>query len=224
VTGAPSNEEVPVGFENGHLLRVVLRATAGSEEQVNTFHYDLIDDVAEPANDPQALADRFRDDVRPHWIASMSSAWTFDPVHIVDEFDPIIPFATRSSWDSGAPAAGTKTLGSDLLPRNMVPVASLRTAHIGRRFRGRLWMMGSYTEGEQVDGAWTSGSLTSLQTVLDFVPFQPDIAGGISTSVANWCVYSRTMRAEAGHPYANKITSATVTPLLHSLRSRARYS
>lgn len=213
-----------MGFENGHLLRVTLRATAGQLEQVNTFHYDLHDVGIVLPNDPQDLADRFRDDVRPHWQASLTNAWTLDPVHIVDEFDPLNPTAPRSSWDSGAAITGTKAASSDPLPNFCTALVALRTAHIGRRYRGRLWLMGSYQEGEQSGGTWSGGVLTSLQTVVGFVPFEPDIAGPTSDSTAKWCVYSRTQRAANLDPYASPITTATVSPLVHSLRSRAIYS
>lgn len=96
-----------MGFENGKLLRVVVRATNGSRQEVNTFHYDLQDDVSQPANDPQQLADDFRDDVIPAFQPFYSSAWEFDPVYVVEEKDPQNPLAPRSSWNSGSSVPGT---------------------------------------------------------------------------------------------------------------------
>jgi len=212
-----------VGFENGHLLRVTLRAqdTAG-QEQVNTFHYDLINAVAEPANDPQTLADLFRDDVRPLWAAQLQGSWTLDPVHIVDEFDPQNPTAPRSEWDSGAPIPGTLSSSSDLLPPGCVPLAKLVTDRIGRRYTGRIFLMGNYNEGSQNGGQWISGFVSGVLTpMLDAIPRQPDIQEGDSTSTANWCVYSRTQRAANLDPYASHISSATLRSNVFFLRRRS---
>lgn len=213
-----------MGFENGKLVEVVLKASAGTLTQVNTYHYDLVDALGGTDNDPQTLADRFRDDVRTHLIASLTSAWTVDPVVVTMVKDPLNPLAPRSSWASGAAAAGTKTASSDPLPNFCSPLVSLRTAHIGRRFRGRLWLAGSWHEGDQSGGTWTTTQKADLQTIVNFVPFEPDLATGPSDSTAKWCVYSRTQRAANLDPYASPITSATVSALVHSLRSRALYS
>lgn len=213
-----------MGFENGHLLRgTIVARNAGGDQLVNTFHYDLIDAPATPANDPQTLADLFRDNVIPQWKANISAAWTLDPVLFVDEFDPQNPTAPRGSWTSGTPQAGTKTVGTDALPQFCTALVTLRTSHIGRRFRGRMFLFGTFLEGEQAAGAWGSTFLTGLQTMVNAVPKQPDLATGPSDSVANWCVYSRTQRAADLDPYASAITSATVRSLVHSLRSRAQY-
>jgi hypothetical protein len=213
-----------MGFDNGKLVEVVLKATSGTLTQVNTFHYDLDDNNDVQPNDPQSLADTFRDDVRPHIIASMTAAWTVDSVVVTQVKDPLHPLNPRSSWSSGSPAAGTKTGVSDPLPNFCSPLVSLRTGHIGRRFRGRLWLMGIHNSDDQTGGTWESAVLTDLQTLVDFIPFEPDIAGPGSGATAKWCVYSRTQRAANLDPYASAITVATVTPLVHSLRSRAIYA
>ena len=213
-----------MGFENGKMVEVVMKATAGTLTQVNTFHYDMDDGGGTQPNSPQDLADRFRDDVRPHFIGNFSSAWTLAPIEVTQVKDPQNPTAPRSSWTSGSPAAGTATPGTDPLPNFCSPLASLRTAHIGRRFRGRLWIMRTNSEGDQSGGSWTSGELADLNTLVGFIPFQPDVAGPGSDATCTWCVYSRTQRAADLDPYASAITSVVVSPLVHSLRSRAIYS
>lgn len=215
-----------MGFENGHLLRVTLKAVgAGGQEQVNTFHYDLIDATGGlENNNPQDLADRFRDDVRPLWQAQLPGDWTLDPVHVVDEFDPQNPTAARSAWDSGSPIAGTLSSGSDFLPPGCCPLATLRTDRIGRRFTGRIFLMGLYNEGSQNGGLWVSGFVSGvLQPMLDAIPVEPDIAGGggLSDASANWCVYSRTQRAANADPYASHITAPTLRSQVHFLRPRS---
>lgn len=212
-----------MGFANGKLVRVTLRAVAGSDQQVNTFHYDLQDATLDTPNDPQSLADFFRDNVLAGFKAFYSSAWTIDPVLVVEEIDPLNPHATRGSWTSGSAGAGTATPSSDLLPPQCNVLVALKTASLGRRFNGRMWLGGSRSEGEQVNGSWSSSFLTGCATYLATIPHQPDIASGISASVADWVVYSRTQRAANQNPYAVKITSATARTLVHTLRTRALY-
>lgn len=211
-----------MGFENGHLLRVSVRATRGSDQQVNTFHYDLINLPANPANDPQSLADAFRDDVLPVWATAYRPDWTLQPVEIIDEFDPQNPTDPRSSWTSGSPIPGTRATSGDLLPSFCVCVVTLRTSNIGRRFRGRTFLGGSNSEDNQSAGVW--GIVPFFQGMIDAVPTQPDISGPGSDSTANLCVYSRTQRAANLDPYASHVVSKTANADVHSLRSRASYS
>jgi hypothetical protein len=215
-----------MGFENGRLVRVTLRATAtDGEEQVQTFHYDLVDSLV-GANSPQDLADRFRDDVIPNWKSLYSSAWSIQPVVVTEEKDPLHPLDPRSQWTSGTVVAGTKVIsGSDLLPPHCAILVAWNTDLIGRRFRGRSWYGGSLLEGEQAAGSWTSGWITAMETVIDDIPLEPDIATGDPVGVsANLCVYSRTQRAASLDPYAAHITGHTTRTLVHTLRRRALYS
>ena len=191
---------------------------------VNTFHYDLIDSTY-PAhdNDPQTLADRFRDDVRPQIATLIRPSWTLDPVVVTEEKDPLAPLAPRSSWSSGAAIAGTSGDVSELLPSFVSPVVALRSEHIGRRFNGRLWLMMHGSEGSQNGGFWSASILSAFTTIMNSIPHEPDLATGVSTSTAKWCVYSRTQRAANLDPYASPITSYAIRSLAHSLRRRAQY-
>jgi hypothetical protein len=201
---------------------VVLRATLGDRQEVNTFHYDLHDVTAEPANDPQTLADTFRDDVRSVWRQLYRPRWTLDPVLVVEEKDPQNPTDPRSAWTSGDPIPGTSSGTSVLLPSATCIVTSLLTDNIGRRFRGRNFWGGDATEGEQNDGAWQSSILDFINgTLLPAIPRQPDIQSGDSTSTANWCVYSRTQRAANLDPYASHITGVNTRTAVHWRRARA---
>src|SRR3954463_3246244 len=156
-----------MGFENGKLVRVVVRAVenATGDQQVNTFHYDL-EDSAVPgnaANDPQSLADFFRDNVIAPFRAFYIAGWTIQPVIVAQEKDPQNPNAARSEWVSGSALAGTRAAQTDYLPKASTAVASLSTNHIGKRYRGRTFLGGSVSEADQSAGVWQSG-ITTLWT------------------------------------------------------------
>lgn len=209
-----------MGFDNGRVVRVTLKATQGSKLQVNTFHYDLEDNTLEPANDPQSLADAFRDDVVSHFKALYKNTWTIAPVVVMEEKDPQNPTAARNEWTSGSSGPGTLSTTGDALPHAMCAVASLTTDHIGRRFRGRLFLGGDATENWIDAGVWNTGTLALWQAFLDAIPRQPDIVSGESSSTAKWSVYSRTQRAQDLDPYLNAISGVGLSSRVHWLRSR----
>lgn len=213
-----------MGFENGKLVRVVMRAVLNSsgDQQVNTFHYDLKDSAipGEPANDPQALADYYRDNVVPVFKTLYTSSWSIQPVLVAQELDPLHPLDARSEWLSGTVTAGTKSAPTDLLPQACCAVAAIQTDHIGKRYRGRTFLGGSIGEIDQSAGTWQSGALTLWTSYLAAIPKQPDIATGFSTSVADWVVYSRTNRAVDQNPYASKVQAYSIRSKVRWLRTR----
>jgi hypothetical protein len=149
------------------------------------------------------------------------SGWTVFPIVVQQELDPQHPLVARSEWVSGSPVAGTRTGVGDILPTAACPVATLQTAHIGRRARGRVFLLGPIAEGDQNAGTIGPSQLVKWQNYLDAIPRQPDLATGSSGSSADWTVYSRTQRQANADPYANKVTSVVLHNKVHWLRSRA---
>lgn len=209
-----------MGFENGRLVRVTLKATNETNEQVNTLHYDLQDDLVGDANDPQSLADTFRDDVVPSWRALFSDNWTIEPVVVTEELDPQNPLEARQSWVSGTVLGGSKSLVGDALPSAVCAVATLRTVYIGRRFRGRLFLGGDITEDDWTGTFFSTSQLNRYNNFLNAIPLQPDISGPGSTSEAHWCVYSRSQRTDNADPYAAAVTDSSCGARMHWLRKR----
>lgn len=213
-----------MGFENGKLVRVVVRAVenATGDQQVNTFHYDLVDSPipANDPNDPQTLADFFRDNVIAPFRAMYVAGWTIQPVIVAQEKDPQDLLAARSEWVSGSALAGTRSAQTDYLPKAACGVASVATNHIGKRYRGRIFLGGSVSEADQSAGVWQSGITTLWAAYIAAIPKTPDIAFGPSASTATWCVYSRTQRTEGLNPYASPVVSTTIRTQFRWLRSR----
>jgi len=213
-----------MGFENGKLVRVVMRAidNATSDQQVNTFHYDFVDSTigGESPNSGQSLADFFRDNVMTPFKAMYISSWTIQPVIVAQEMDPQNKLAPRSEWVSGTAAAGTRSAQTDYLPRAACGVASLTTDHIGKRYRGRCFLGGSLSEADQTGGVWQSGITSLWTTYLNAIPHQPDVAAGLGQSVANWGIYSRTNRAQDVDPYISAVQSYAIRTQFRWLRSR----
>lgn len=202
------------------ILRVVLRATRGSDQQVNTLHYRFNDNTG-GANDPQSLADTIRAATfGPHKLLYRPD-WTIQPVEVTEELDPLDPTAPRSGWLSGASGAGERGADSDYLPSACVLIASLASDLIGRRFRGRMFIGGSWGESDQDTGNWTPTAVARAKALTDAIPRQPDVSPAGSTSTANWCVYSRVARGSGATVYAADVQAVTLRTPVHWLRSRA---
>lgn len=214
-----------MGFENGKLVRVVMRASKANDNQVNVLHYDLDDNdtFGGAENDPQSLADFFRDNVMTPFRVLYDNTWTIQPVVVEQEKDPLNPTAPRSAWVSGAASLGTSVAAGDLLPRSCCTVTSLKSSHIGRRFNGRMFVSGIVNEAKQNNGVWDSSWITLVDAYIAAIPREPDVGGVVSPATARWCVYSRTQRASNLDPYASAVKTTHTHPEVHWLRSREQF-
>jgi hypothetical protein len=213
-----------MGFQNGKIVRVTVEAIhSDGDSQVNVFHYDLVNssDGTDPQNDPQALADFFRDNVIQHVRPLYDDTWLIQPVVVADERDPLNPDLPRQEWVSGSAVAGTRINTTDLLPRACTVCVKIWTDHIGKRATGRKFIGGSWSESSQANGAWDNLVLTDCFNYLNAVPKAPDIALGPSGAHAFWCVYSRTARSQNVGSYSFGVTGFTARTAVHWLRSRA---
>jgi len=201
------------------IVRVIMRATRGAEQQVNTLHYRLHEVSVGESNDVQALADFFRDNVMTPFRLLYRPDWTIMPVVVQDELDPLAPNDPRSGWTSGTAAAGTATADADYLPDAVCVVGTLVTDLIGRRHRGRIFIGGSWGESDQSNGGWNAGAIARAKAYTDAIPREPDISG-FSTATADWCVYSRTNRAQSIPSYSADITDVILHNPVRWLRSR----
>jgi hypothetical protein len=179
----------------------------------------------EAPNDPQKLADAFRDAVVPKIRLCYSSLWNVLPVVAMQPIDPQDLTAPRHEWTSGTTVAGQYPASGDYLPRACVAVATVNTELVGRRARGRLFLGGGMTEADQANGVWTTLALGRWQAWLDAIPHQPDLTSEVSTfTVADWCIYSRTNRIADTGTYASKVINSVLHTQVHWLRSRSTVS
>lgn len=207
-------------FGTDRILRVVLRATSATDQQVTTLHYVFQDTDTSAVNEPQPLADAIAAAVLPSYRALYISSWTIQPVEVVDELDPLDPPAARSAWTSGVAAAGTLAATSDYLPAACCLIASLQTDQIGRRHRGRIFVGGSWGEIDQTNGLWNATAIARAKTFTDAIPHTPVAAAAGSTSTCRWVVYSRTARRLADADYYAPVQTVVHKSPVHWLRSR----
>lgn len=211
-----------MGFEDGHLVRVTLSAQKGDDVIVNTLHYDLHDSTVDDSPTLQGLADRLADDLLGPYADLFPSDWIVQPVLVMDEKDPLAPLAVRNGASAGSADAGDiPAIDADnKAPLEECVVAKLLTGHVGRRFRGRMFLPPIFEETATSNGLLGLGKASVYQTFLDAIPREPDLVTGVGDGSAHWCVYSRTNRAADVDPYASAITEVVLGTRLRWLRSR----
>lgn len=219
-----------VAFGDGDVFEVRLRTTSASQEFVNVIHYDWsagggvgdsLDDVG------QALADAVRDAVSTTYRALWNNGHVIDPVTVTQAKDPVNPDRTRSTWSAAfSTSSGTKTITGDNAPTALARVYSLRTPHIGRSFRGRMFVSGYINEadiGASIN-IWNAASAGNHAYLADAfvlsIPREPDVVFGPSTDSCRWVVYSRTRRAAELDDYTNPVTATLARAPIFWLRSR----
>lgn len=150
------------------------------------------------------------------------NTWQIQPVVVTDEKDPLNPDNPRDQVSAGPGGAGTLATVPNRMPIQCCAVASLLTNNIGRSFRGRCFLPPGWSEGDQDNGVWATGSayLIRAQAFLDDVPRNPDLSPGLSDSDTNLIVYSRTRRARDLDSYDSHVTDVVLHPEVHWLRSR----
>jgi hypothetical protein len=85
-----------------------------------------------------------------------------------------------------------------------------------------MFIGGSWDESDVSGNAFVTGTghWDSVIAYVASIPRQPDLALGTSDAVCNWCVYSRTQRADNGPDYAPRITATSLKTSIHFLRRR----
>lgn len=211
-----------MGFENGRVVAVVLTAlkTGTQNTQVTRFVYDLDDSLIDIDNDPQLLADAFSTSVMGPYKALFSNAWGCGSPVVEEVIDPLNKERPRASWLGTGGGVGTLVTATDLLPQAVCGLAALKTGFRGRRFNGRIFIPGVYSEGDQAAGVFGGGTVARMQAFLDAIPRTPDITSGPSAATAKWSVFSRTQRGSNLDPYLMPVSQAIATARVRWLRSR----
>jgi hypothetical protein len=213
-----------VGFQDGQVIRVIMSATriATSTKVVNSFVYDVHDATGSAGDPGQILADAFRDDVLTPFKALFTSAWGIASPIAEEVVDPLDPSAPRTGWNSTGGGVGSRSSASDFLPPGICGEAPVKSAFRGRRFNGRLFIPGSFTELDQADGVFTATPIALMQAYLDAVPRSPDVDTGLGERTADWSIFSRTQRVQGKDPYLVPVVSAVASSSTHFLRSRVK--
>jgi len=209
-----------MGFENGNVYRVVFRASRAGRDEVNIFHYDGDNHGDPQVNSGQSLANAVANEALS-WFAGLYNAnWAIAPVVVTDELDPQNPHKARSQWQAGSISEGIKPTAPNRLASAACVVATLKTAHIGRRYTGRAFVGGDAGEANVAANLWDPAWIDAVHTFIDAMPRVPDVAGPASLATCTWSVYSKTQRAQHLDPYLSPVQTILMRNEVHWLRRR----
>jgi len=210
-----------MGFENGSVFRVVFKASKTGRDEVNVFHYDADDGISGGSNSGQSLANAVANDALSWFRGLYDNSWLCSPVEVTEELDPQNPHAPRGQWVGGVEETGIGPTPTAPLATGHCVVFGLATAHIGRRYRGRVFVGGSPGEIDINGNNWEGTWLTKAAEYVSALPKQPDVAGGITDATCKLSVYSKAQRAALLDPYLSAVTNIETRTAVHWRRSRA---
>lgn len=217
-----------------HLYRISFRSSQDGVDVVNTLHAAAHSDAPEwipssPDMTPALVASEIDTQLTTLYRAILHQTATLHDITVVEEFDPLHPDLPRAAAVVSKELAGTRTSSFSDLPVPTCAILQLRTASIGRSFRGRQFMPPAMVTQDLSDGVFndTSNYITAINA---YRAKLDNTFGTGSTWSTLWTdtahvrlgVYSRTRRARGADSFFAPITATAVDRKAHWLRSRAQ--
>jgi hypothetical protein len=209
-------------------------STASGVEIVNTLHVDDSQNVDPTVEQLEAIRNAVRDALLDTYVIMLAASSTLHQIRVSTEKDPLDPTDVSIGTLIALEQSGGGGTPSDFAPHELGVVLSLRTALLGRSFRGHM-SVPPLSNAADIDGEQVSETSTYYGAVLGFrAALLTMVAGGSAWAdvTANGepyegldprlIVYSRTRRARSFGDYSNDVTSIGFSRRLHWLRSRAR--
>jgi|SRR5215207_494733 len=212
------------------IWRAAFRSTKGNLVVVNTLHFETGSTQwsatsTEPS--PAALATELDTQLSALYRGILDTNYTLADITVTQERNPTDPLATIEGAVRTIGLAGTRAAGTATLPSALSCVVSLRTAKLGRSFRGRFFAPPSQNVVDMANGLWvpTGAYLLAVKAFMD--KLDDTFTGGagfsslwLDTWQARSVIYSRT-RAAAGAPDSTEqITGYVIRTAPAFLRSR----
>lgn len=175
----------------------------------NVLHYKAV--ATNPAV-TQATADDMDATIKAALTASglrssLSDQWKLENVTVQAAYSNTLPEYTGS----GAAVAGTST--ANPLPAQNALVVTLRTANVGRSYRGRVYLGGFTEAATGVTGQALVATMTDCE---DFINGISSMAIDPSSAVVTLAVGSRVLQT------ANIVTSVVVRDSVFDIQRRRR--
>ena len=182
----------------------------------STLHYQT--DVP-PAGDEPAPDDVANGIWGVIGTAFLAASPTNCHVDTVDVLEMVLP--------GGAPVGGTKVVNANgtqvttnkFMSRGTCLGVNLHTAVRSRSSRGFMHLPGALDTSYAGGQTWGGGYLTHANTLAALLDDSFDLGAVLITHV-NPVVYSRKRHVDGLSPFAFRVTSATVNPMVRYLRSR----
>jgi len=180
----------------------------------NPAHSAVVTATTAPSVSDQNFADQLATFIQGNYAALLSTLATFWGVS-VQAVPPTAPSPPANS--AGAPVPGTAA--GDMLPSQTSGIITLRTAAIGRRNRGRVYVPFPAEADSSPQGRPTVGYIGRLGNLAAQLTLPLTIAAGGGTAIVEPVIYHRLDTP----PTSTFITAAVARPLWATQRRRGDY-
>lgn len=202
----------------GEVWKVALTGVTNLQPQLTTMHFKMLSD-ADPVS---TIGDLLTPDLVTLLAAQQSSDWSWTQLEIRRLSVPQI----GGDYVTGYPIAGSD--GSSQSDLRSSVVASLRTATLGRSYRGRMFLPG-WGANRIMGGLVYNVMVAELQTIYDDLVADVGVGGGNPDLL--WGVWSAKLGnvpPPPGHPITGynwddgfqPITNVIVQPIVYTQRRR----
>lgn len=144
---------------------------------------------------------------------------TRDTVDSVEALEEVVAPAIGGAGSHAVNSNGTLSGSGDSMPEGCVPVINLHTNTRSRSARGWLHMPSPHWSDYVSNNVWSGSGNTALQALCALLDDSIDEGGAFPCTLVP-VVYSRTRAQRAEDPFAFNVTSATLNPRVHWLKSR----
>lgn len=181
-----------------------------------SFHYKEDVPAGGSANDEATIATNVWTKIGSAFLACLPTRDTVDSIEALEE---VVAPAIGGAGSHTVNQAGTLSGSGDSCPEGNVPVLNFHTNTRSRSARGWTHMPSPHWSSMISNNAWSGSALTALNALCALLD-DTITEGGTFPCTLVPVVYSRTRAQRAETPFAFDVTSVTLNPRVHWLKSR----
>lgn len=182
-----------------------------------SVHYQTDLSLGGDEPDPDDVATGIWDHIGSAWLNTAASGLHFDELIVAEQ---VVPPALGAAGSHTIDTGGTSSLTSgDDMPTGIVAIVNVHTNTRSRNSRGHFCLSPPAVSGVHAAQGWTSGYTTAVNSLCALLDDVITI-GSIITTDLRPVVYSRTRHLNNTAPWTFPVSSATLNPTCHWLRSR----
>lgn len=166
--------------------------------------------------DPSDVATGIWDHIGAAWLATARNSVHFDELVLTEQ---VVPPAIGTAGAHTIDAAGTNSLDGTGIPFGLVAILNFHTAVRSRSARGHCALAPPSVSNALDGNAWSSSLVSSISTLRALLDDQLEL-GSVEPTQVTPCCYSRKRHLLGQNPYTFDVTTVSLNPAPHWLKSR----
>lgn len=181
-----------------------------------SLHYKEDVPAGGSANDEATIAANVWAHIGSAFLACMPTRDTVDSVEALEE---VVPPAIGGAGSHPVNQNGTLAGSGDSMPEGCVPVLNFHTNTRSRSARGWMHMPSPHWADGVSNNVWSGSTLTALNALCDLLDDSITESGTFPCTLVP-VVYSRTRAQRSEVPFSFDVSSVSLNPRVHWLKSR----